>query len=118
MVNLEREISMSTYYSAEEAKELILAGNAPSHMRVSETLDLNDCGVEVLPDFLEVDGNLLIADNPISNLPKGLVVDGHLYITDTEIEDVPSDTVVTAEIVGGPGQMDIINEKMGTTPRM
>jgi hypothetical protein len=75
--------------SAQEAKKLILAGDAPRGLHVNGHLDLSGKGVETLPDDLSVTRLTLNGNNALRTLPSGLSC-YELEMQRTQIANIPA----------------------------
>jgi hypothetical protein len=88
-------------YTSEEAREMILSGNAPRDMIVGRSFYLlGRTALTALPDGLEVRGNLkLVGCTALKELPYGLKVDGWLNLTDcTALTELPDDLIFNGSL--------------------
>src|SRR5579883_1010185 len=83
---------------ATEARELILSGRAPAHLRVNGELHLaNEDGLTVLPEGLTVDRLVLDYCDALKALPAGLRCVS-LSACGTPLTEVPDDLHVTSRL--------------------
>ena len=65
---------------------------------VEDNLNLEDSGIEALPDNLFVKYNLDLSYCPIKTLPKNLKVGGNLTLYESGIESLPKDLEIGGDL--------------------